>query len=267
MLAYEIGGFIRKITTFPDLEVVFGMEELLQDMGRELQLHEPGQIMSYNTTFQLGDFYLSFVLYRAMIFQEEPCIPALFLIHERKFAETHCTFFKELKKVVPSKCTVAIVTDRERANTTAISTEVPTVLQQFCWNHILQDVRRWLTAHGAPRTDISAMIGNLRILFNQPNLMEYERTLGELSSSWDVLFQEYYFKFIHPDVNKGVGRWRLEGAGVHTRSGVTTNLSESLNRVIKSLQNWKEAPADVMITALYQLQQFHINEIQRGLAG
>ena len=39
-LAYEVGGFVRQITTFPDLEVVFGMEELL-DMQRELQLNIP----------------------------------------------------------------------------------------------------------------------------------------------------------------------------------------------------------------------------------
>jgi hypothetical protein len=152
------------------------------------------------------------------------------------------TLFQKLKKVVPTKCTIAIVTDRERANTTAISTEVPTVLQQFCWNHILQDVQRWLTAHGASRTNNSAMIGHLRILFNQSNLMEYKSTLH---------------------VNKEVGRWRSEGAGVHTH-----NQSESLlHRVIKSLQNWKEAPADMMLTALYQLQQFHINEMQRRLVG
>ena len=31
-LAYEVGGFVRQITTFPDLEVVFEMEELLEDM-------------------------------------------------------------------------------------------------------------------------------------------------------------------------------------------------------------------------------------------
>jgi hypothetical protein len=44
-------------------------------------------------------------------------------------------------------------------------------------------------------------------------------------------------------------------------------MSESLNRVVKALQNWKEAPVDAMVTALYQLQQYFINEIQRGLAG
>ena len=60
------------------------MEEILQDMERELQRHEPGQLMSFDTTFQLGNFYLSFVIYRTMIFREELCILVLFLLYERK---------------------------------------------------------------------------------------------------------------------------------------------------------------------------------------
>lgn len=44
-------------------------------------------------------------------------------------------------------------------------------------------------------------------------------------------------------------------------------MSESLNRVIKDLQKWKEAPVDCMVLALYQLQAYYLNEVRRGLAG
>ena len=50
-------------------------------------------------------------------------------------------------------------------------------------------------------------------------------------------------------------------------SGVTNNQSEGLNRVMKELQGWKEAPIDCMLLALYHLQAFYLNEIRRGLAG
>ena len=49
-------------------------------------------------------------------------------------------------------------------------------------------------------------------------------------------------------------------------SGVTNNQSEGLNRVIKDLQGWKEAPVDCVMLAVYQLQAFYLNEIRRGLA-
>lgn len=38
-------------------------------------------------------------------------------------------------------------------------------------------------------------------------------------------------------------------------------------RVLKDLQNWKEAPLDCMALSLYQLQSFYCNEIKRGVAG
>jgi hypothetical protein len=267
-LAYEVGGFVRQITTFPDLEVVFGMEELLEDMQRELQLNAPRQVVSYDTTFQLGNFYLSFAIYRLTIFKGEPCIPALFLLHERKFARTHRTFFRHLKEVIPGNCRVSIVTDRERAITTAITAEVPSLPQVFCWNHIFRDVRNWLVKHGATRKEIPLITSQLRTLFCQPSQQDYERKLGELKGVWSDPFREYYFQHIHKEVDMGIGRWRLESLGLYYGdSGITNNMSESLNRVVKALQNWKEAPVDAMVTALYQLQQYFINEIQRGMAG
>ena len=68
------------------------------------------------------------------------------------------------------------------------------------------------------------------------------------------------------DVDQHVGRWQLESLGVYTYSGVTTTMSESINKVVKALQNWKEAPVDAMLMALYQLQQYRHNEMERGLA-
>ncbi len=38
-------------------------------------------------------------------------------------------------------------------------------------------------------------------------------------------------------------------------------------RVLKEIQNWKEAPLDCMILSLYQLQTFYFKEINRDTAG
>ena len=39
------------------------------------------------------------------------------------------------------------------------------------------------------------------------------------------------------------------------------------DRVLKDLQDWKEAPLDCVVFSLYQLQAFYLNETKRGLAG
>ena len=69
-------------------------------------------------------------------------------------------------------------------------------------------------------------------------------------------------------VSSSIGRWILEGMGVYNPySGVTTNQSESFNSVLKRLQSWREVPVDAIVLALYQLQAFYTNEVQRGFAG
>ena len=72
---------------------------------------------NYDTTFQLGDFYVSPLIFRHTIFEEKPCIPAMFLIHERKYTETHQEMFRECVARIPAlkKATCPIVTDKEQA--------------------------------------------------------------------------------------------------------------------------------------------------------
>ena len=41
-------------------------------------------ILAYDTTFQLGDFYVSQLLFRHIYFDFSPIIPLAFLIHDGK---------------------------------------------------------------------------------------------------------------------------------------------------------------------------------------
>ena len=47
----------------------------------------------------------------------------------------------------------------------------------------------------------------------------------------------------------------------------TTNQSEAFNHVLKRLQDWKEAPIDLLVLSLFRLAQFHITEVWRGRCG
>ena len=126
---------------------------------------------------------------------------------------------------------------------------------------------------------------------------KYEKKLKELKEEWDAVFEEYYMKEIHSEVHLSIGRWILEKKHMYNPySGITNNQSEGFNRykeikschypiasyslihnwvyhhviiirVLKDLQEWKEAPLDCIILSLYQLQAFYSNEIKRGLAG
>ena len=103
-IAYDTPGYIHKITTFRDLVCVCGVHAVLEELDRVLLLGSNEQLLSYDTTFQHGDFYVSPLLFRHTLFKENPCIPALFLIliHDRKFADTHKELFKQCAKQIPS---------------------------------------------------------------------------------------------------------------------------------------------------------------------
>lgn len=92
-IAYDIPAYIRKIVTYPDLTLVCGLQEIVDEFNNIMVLTHEGQLLSYDTTFQLGDFYVSPLIFRHLLFNEKPCIPVMFLIHERKLTETHEELF------------------------------------------------------------------------------------------------------------------------------------------------------------------------------
>ena len=107
-----------------------GLEDIIQELDNVLSLKGDGQLLSYDTTFLLGDFYVSPLIFRHVLFKEQP---AVFLIHERKFIETHEALFKMCAMLIPSlsKANVAMVTDRERAIVVAVQNNLPNVKLVF----------------------------------------------------------------------------------------------------------------------------------------
>ena len=171
-LAYDLNGFVKLITTYPDLVVICGLDKLIEELDLILQMDsERPQLLSYDTTFQLGDFYLSPLLYRHTLFSNSPVMPALFLIHERKFQSTHETFMQNLAKLVPTlvrgRRNVPFVTDEETGiknvskleklcshfpslcTFQAIEKHLPRVIWLRCWNHTINAIKLWLRKHCA----------------------------------------------------------------------------------------------------------------------
>ena len=115
-LAHDLPEFVHSIRTYPDLVCVFGQKALLSELDRVLLLESSSpQLLSYDTTFQLGDFYISVLSFHQTRFKEASTIPAAFLLHERKFEEHHKEVLNICCKLVQSlrTATYPIVTDKE----------------------------------------------------------------------------------------------------------------------------------------------------------
>ncbi len=64
------------------------------------------------------------------------------------------------------------------------------------------------------------------------------------------------------------GMWAIrDRAPVHPLNGVTTNMSEGMNVLIKDLMRWTEVPENVILVSLKLLQQYHIGGSLRSRAG
>ena len=100
-LAYHLTGTIWKIDIYPDLACVLGIEDLLLELNNILATNQ-GTILQYDTTFNLGDFYVSPLVFRHSIFDKSPTIPVAFLIHDRKYSNVHEMFLNVLKTKIPN---------------------------------------------------------------------------------------------------------------------------------------------------------------------
>ena len=144
----------------------------------------------HDTTFQLGDFYVSTLAFRHTLFKEAPVIPVAFLIHERKLQTCHDELFGTCCKLVPAlkKTKKPIVTDEEQAYVNTIGQYLPAAAHLRCWNHVLRDAKRWLQSHGAPAQDVSVYLTDMRGLFHLPTEKEYSEKLDEMAQKWSAPF-------------------------------------------------------------------------------
>ena len=88
------------------------MDKILQHQ------HRIPIVFSYDTTFQLRNFYIS-PLFRNTIFKSCPVIPLAFLIHQKKLRSCHEKLMKMVMSEVPflahGSQKYPIVTDNEKA--------------------------------------------------------------------------------------------------------------------------------------------------------
>ena len=77
-IALDMPEFVYKIKTYPDMLCICGHKAILDELDRVLLLQSPSpQLMLYDTTFRLGDFYVSVLTFRHTL-QRVTCGPHYF---------------------------------------------------------------------------------------------------------------------------------------------------------------------------------------------
>lgn len=139
--------FIKFVAVRPDLQIHLFHPQAVA-LAKKLQTKET-LMLSYDTTFNFGDYYLSMISTKNLHFIEEPLWPILFFIHERRFAQRHKKFFEDCVAKVIDLNKAGITSDREFGIIKTIADlitnckEASKLVQFYSTNHIVQDVKIW----------------------------------------------------------------------------------------------------------------------------
>lgn len=136
------------MSLLPDFACIACSEKSIKNL--EMIANFSQLTLIYDTTFNLGDFFLSVLTYKNLLFENEPVISAMYLLHHRKNKEVHEDFFSWAKKLCPLITDKNIITDREQSITFAIKTQLQNINHFECWNHIQQDVKHWIKKNKKP---------------------------------------------------------------------------------------------------------------------
>lgn len=140
---------VIRFSLFPDFFIIISDPEALRYGKSLLKNKWVNQLVSYDTTFELCNAYVSILLIRNhQFFSREykinPYFPVLFCIHDAKNEETHTSIWKEVKRHLDIDEHIPISTDREKSITNAIISQGYESNLVFCSNHIKQNVDRYL---------------------------------------------------------------------------------------------------------------------------
>jgi hypothetical protein len=161
----------------------------------------PHLCFSYDTTFNLGDIYVSILIVRFQEMVQAPVIPLMFMLHERKTGETHDLFFEHVALMFPQLLTatnIYFVTDEETAIVNAIQRFLPNIDCYRCWNHLIQNAEFKLKSLKITATAVVAdYVKDLNCLFRQPTHTDYLIKLNDIYSDPSRWHAVGYLSFVN----------------------------------------------------------------------
>ncbi|XP_073501834.1 uncharacterized protein [Phyllobates terribilis] len=252
------------------IQILWWSKELM-DFGKELiksalQDIEIEQMFAYDTTFNLGDFYMSTFVMRNTMLEKNPIFPVAFMVHERKFQKYHELFIGELVNQLNLKDikTIPFVTDREKGILNAVKKVAQSISLVLCENHILRDIEYWVKSARGKNDDIKVLKDHVEQLKDSESEEEWRNKYEEFKILWSHSFAEYFEHNLHEHIFKFASRFYTKKFAAFQDKGSTNNVSESMNKILKNATDWKELSLDCLLLCLLHLQLFYVYEFQRA---
>lgn len=237
----DLHDFVKKYSYTPDGSVIIlGSSQCIELANKLLKEcngkpEQLGQLITYDTTFECGDIYISPLIMRNTFLADDPIFPVLFLLHDRKKQWQHEEFFRtavnELK-LFEHATHIPIATDREKAITNAIKNVYSQANHVFCQNHILRDAEFWIKQQkDYTSDDIKGLKHNVRQLLECEDEISFDDLYNNMKSKWTPSFLLYFEKNLCTDIQTKGAAFNVKKYKAFRNVKATNNLSESFNKV------------------------------------
>lgn len=155
MSMYHLQDFIQLINSVHEFCAVLAHPETIKLANIILKASEKNpdldQVISYDTTFDLGEFYVSTIVIKNIIVKKDKIFSVAFFVHNRKKTGTHKKFFDWIFDQICVPSSVPFVTDREHSIVSnIIGHEVEA--EQLFYNCIAQTTFNKTSSCGAKET-------------------------------------------------------------------------------------------------------------------
>lgn len=160
------------------IQCIYALPEMIDTFVELIQSNADSPVcVVYDTAFNLGDCYVSPLVFRHVLFKNTPWIPLAFLVHDKKFrslrvfvGQNSSSERKKKEKRIP------FITDREPALMNAFERVFPNLQVLNCWNHLKRDFKEELRKLGADPSEIEIYLYYWRQMTKCENEDKFEKS-------------------------------------------------------------------------------------------
>jgi hypothetical protein len=286
-------AFVRDVKAAPQPQCVLFTDYQISDLVRFTTNAHIFSIFTADTTYNLGEFYVTPITYEHLMVQscltgKHPFLLGPILVHQCKdfiafnyFISTLIAHERKLKNVK------AFGTDGDPALIEALSHNFPDALQLRCSIHLKRNIAEKLKSRGISSSDIQEFLADIfgkqcgntfqEGLIDSKNAVDFHHRLKACKVLWEErdailddapsffdYFNHHYATIISNTMLKDV----RTAAGLGSPpSKFTTNASESLNAVIKRKVDYSETQWSLFNDRMKELVFEQRDEVIRAISG
>ena len=284
-------AFIRSVQAAPEPMCVLATDQQISDIQRFCTT-SPSSVLSVDPTFNLGPFYVTPTTYQNLLVEtdrgQHPVVLGPILVHQTKTFQPFHYFGSTLISINPELAKLkAFGSDGEPELIKAFNICFPNATHLRCTNHLRQNVKDKLRAFGVSQSVLSELLADIfgvqkgsqfeHGLIDADSEASFDTLLGHLKHRWNNLerscipstaepkFHSWFVKYKAADIKACVLPSVRKRAGFDSTCKFTTNMSESINNVIKEQVEWKEHKLPELIDHLKSIVDRHLEQLRKAV--